>query len=104
MDPQLSLDKKPGMDSKPQYHVYKRRWYILLLFSTFSLHQCWVWSTFGPIAFAVQFAYDWSDGTVAMMLNWATILFVVCLIPVSFFLEKYGLRKMLLLVSVTKQS
>ena len=54
-----------SMDTKPEkYHVYKRRWYILLLHSTFSLLQCWIWITFGPITFATQFAYDWSDGTI----------------------------------------
>ncbi len=52
------------------HRVYRRRWYILLLFATLELHQCLVWNTFGPIAFAVKFAYRWSDATLAMLLNW----------------------------------
>ncbi len=50
--------------------MYARRWYILLVFATLELHQCLVWNTFGPIAFAVKFAYGWSDATLAMLLNW----------------------------------
>ena len=48
--------------------------------------------TFGPIAFAVQRAYDWSDGTIATLLNWGPIMYLIMLMPVSYIMEKYGLR------------
>ena len=35
----------------------------------------------------VQFAYDWSDGTVAMMANWGTIMFLLFVVPLSWFIE-----------------
>ena len=35
----------------------------------------------------VQFAYDWSDGTVAMMANWGTIMFLLFVAPLSWFIE-----------------
>ena len=56
---------------------------------------------FSPIAFAVQLAYDWSDGTVAMMLNWAPIMVMAFLVPVSYLFSRAGLRYMAILVRNT---
>lgn len=72
----------------------KLRWYILLVFSILCLHQCLIWNTFGPVAFAVQFAYGWSDATVAMMPNWGCITFLVCLIPCSWFVQAKGISSL----------
>eukprot|EP00095_Tigriopus_kingsejongensis_P006891 maker-scaffold125_size330479-snap-gene-2.12 protein:Tk06891 transcript:maker-scaffold125_size330479-snap-gene-2.12-mRNA-1 annotation:"hypothetical protein DAPPUDRAFT_102163" len=82
-----------------EFQVYKRRWYFLLIYSVFCLHQCLVWNTFGPIAFAVQFAYDWSDSTLAMMPNWGCIMFIIFLFPLTWLLEKKGVRPAFILVS-----
>ena len=30
--------------------VFKRRWYILLVFSLLAMFQCTVWNTWGPVA------------------------------------------------------
>ena len=34
--------------------VYRRRWYILALFSFLALYQCCVWNTWGPVVNSVQ--------------------------------------------------
>jgi hypothetical protein len=39
-----------------------------------------------------QFAYGWSDGTVAMMANWGTIMFLIFVIPLSWFIEVRTIR------------
>ena len=36
----------------------------------------------------MNYAYGWSDSTVAFMANWGTIMFVVSVIPLSLMLEK----------------
>ena len=82
-----------------EFKVYKRRWYILLLFSVFCLLQWLTWNTVGPIVYALQYAHNWTDGDVAMVLNWAPIMFIVCLIPMSYLPEKRGLRETLIFVS-----
>ena len=51
-----------------------------------------VWNTFGPIVNSVQYAYGWSDATVAMMANWGTITFVIIVFPLCWLLETAGLR------------
>ena len=35
----------------------------------------------------MQAAYGWSDGTVAMMANWGTIMFVIAALPLSWMIE-----------------
>ena len=36
----------------------------------------------------MNYAYGWSDSTVAFMANWGTIMFVVAVVPLSLMLEK----------------
>ena len=56
---QHGLPKKDSAESSgvPEMKMYKRRWYILILFSALACHQCTVWNTWGPIASSVQAAY-----------------------------------------------
>ena len=37
---------------------------------------------------AMNYAYGWSDSTVAFMANWGTIMFVISVVPLSLMLEK----------------
>ena len=98
---QHALPKQDSTDScgVPEMKAYKRRWYILIVFSALACHQCTIWNTWGPIASSVQVAYGWSDGTVAMMANWGTIMFVISVVPLSWFIEHKGLRPTCILVS-----
>ena len=79
------MEDEPG-----KYHVYKRRWYILCLFSLFAFLQCFIWNTFGPLTYAVEFAYKWGDETIAMMPNWGAIMFLVALAPLTWIVERKG--------------
>eukprot|EP00095_Tigriopus_kingsejongensis_P002575 maker-scaffold274_size229011-snap-gene-1.27 protein:Tk02575 transcript:maker-scaffold274_size229011-snap-gene-1.27-mRNA-1 annotation:"hypothetical protein DAPPUDRAFT_102163" len=91
-------DSVPAHVTEP-YRVYKKRWYILFLFSLLACFQCQVWNTWGPIEVPVRYAYEWADSTVAMMANWGTIMFVTTAIPLSYFLEVQGLRDTAILVT-----
>jgi len=94
------VPKQVSVESKdlPLLVVYTRRWYILGVFCLLACHQCIVWNTFGPIESGVQFAYDWSNSTTPMMLNWGTIMFCVSVVPLSKLVE-YDIRTTVLLVS-----
>ncbi len=102
MDP-ISLDEKPkrpkeedggedvGQQEKQhqqEIHVYRRRWYILFIFSVYCAYQGYIWNNFSPITYALQLAYDWSDGTIALLANWGPIAFVVCTLPFSYIFER----------------
>ncbi|CAH1773314.1 unnamed protein product [Owenia fusiformis] len=62
MDSQNSITD----DSTNTVILYKRRWYILILFSLVSTTQAAVWNTFGPIGNSVKFVFGWSDGILAL--------------------------------------
>ncbi len=82
-----------------QYQIYRRRWYIVVLFSCLSLQQNAVWNTFGPVDLSVRYAYGWSDAAVATLANWGPILFMICVIPASWGFERFGLRKATMLAT-----
>lgn len=68
--------------------MYRRRWYILLLFSLFSVFTCFIWNSLSPITYAIQLSYGWSDGTIALLINWSPIAIVLLFIPFSFAFER----------------
>eukprot|EP01121_Diplochlamys_sp_Union-15-3_P013813 TRINITY_DN4338_c0_g2_i1.p1 TRINITY_DN4338_c0_g2~~TRINITY_DN4338_c0_g2_i1.p1 ORF type:complete len:288 (-),score=33.69 TRINITY_DN4338_c0_g2_i1:70-933(-) len=81
---------------EPQYRVYKRRWYILALFSTFAFFQSLVWLTFSPIASTAIPFYGFGkhgDSLINLFLAWGCIIFCPVLIFTSWLLTKEnGLR------------
>jgi len=69
-------------------HVFKRRWYILLLFSLVALLQDTVWNTWGPIDHTAIFLYGWSHDLVALLANYGSILYIVAFFPVIYVLNR----------------
>jgi len=101
VDAHTSKQETVSVDSTedlPELRVYTRRWYILALFCGMACHQCIVWNTWGPIESGAQYAFDWSESTVAMFANWGTIMFLLAVVPLSKMVE-VDLRKTVLLVS-----
>ena len=45
-----------------QVRVYWQRWWILALFSLFTMEQCAIWNTFGPIAQSAEKVDEEHDG------------------------------------------
>jgi len=70
-----------------QTHVYKRRWYILLVFSLVAILQDTVWNTWGPIDHTAIFLYGWSPDLVALLANYGSILYIVAFIPAVYILN-----------------
>ncbi len=60
-----------------QVTVYRRRWYILILFSLVAATQGGIWNTWGPIAASSECVFGWSDATVALMTNWGPITYII---------------------------
>lgn len=78
--------------------TYRRRWYVLALFSVLCCLQDMVWNTYGPIQYGVLYAYPtWTNATLALIQNWANIMFVIFVAPVCWLQEKIGLRQTTLL-------
>ena len=92
-------DKESLIDEEETTIVYKRRWYILAVFSMLALFQCCVWNTWGPVVDVVKVVYPtWSDATVSLLANWCSIAFLVFMLPVLY-LQNYNLRYSIILTS-----
>lgn len=79
--------------------VYKRRWYILFIFSFLALFQCTVWNTWGPVVDIVDLVFpSWSEKTVSLFANWGSISFLVFMVPVLY-LQNINLRSSIVLSS-----
>ena len=57
--------------------VYKRRWYILMIFSLMSTTQGFVWSTWGPIATSAYDAFGWTDADIALLAIWGPVCYIL---------------------------
>ncbi|KAK7100800.1 solute carrier family 49 member 4 homolog isoform X2 [Littorina saxatilis] len=83
---------RTNVDFKDETHVYKRRWYILIVFSLLAATQGGVWNTFGPIASTTQDALDWSTATTALLQNWGPITYILSALFFSWMVDVKGLR------------
>jgi FLVCR family MFS transporter len=79
------------------FKVYRRRWYILALFSWFSAMQCLVWITWSPIANNAKKVFGWNDDTIALLVNWGPILFLPVSPLSAWIVDTKGLRAAVLL-------
>ncbi|CAF1300536.1 unnamed protein product [Adineta steineri] len=84
------------------YPVYRRRFYVLFIFSFLAFNQCLFWLTFSPISKSTQIYYHIDESTVNLLLNWGPIIFIPCL-PLAYVLlnKQHGLRKTVLLLAIT---
>ncbi|GAB1600812.1 solute carrier family 49 member 4 homolog isoform X1, partial [Argonauta hians] len=78
--------------NKQNLKVYKRRWYILSLFSLFAFTQSLHWNTWPPISQTANELFGWTIGDVALLSNWGPISYILCALPVSWLIETKGLR------------
>ena len=83
-----------------EYKLYKRRWYILLVFSTNVLNLTMISGMWGPMARSANIAFGWSDGSVAMLSSWGSTSTLFASIGAIWLVEKKGLRTLTLVGSV----
>ncbi|GFO22951.1 disrupted in renal carcinoma protein 2 homolog [Plakobranchus ocellatus] len=80
------------LNNEIQVKVYKRRWYILTMFSIFCFTQGAMWNTFGPISETCEEAFGWSDATIAWITNWGSVSFMVTAFQFFWMMQVKGLR------------
>uniref|UniRef100_A0A2C9K2I1 Major facilitator superfamily (MFS) profile domain-containing protein n=1 Tax=Biomphalaria glabrata TaxID=6526 RepID=A0A2C9K2I1_BIOGL len=87
-----STDQILPKKSETTLKVYKRRWYVLLMFSLYCFTQSAVWNTWGPISSSSKEAFSWSDATIAWLNNWGPGAYVVFGLFFPWLLQVKGLR------------
>ena len=71
--------------------LYKRRWYILFVFSMIAFVQGGIWNTWGPIAAASEEAFGWTDADIALYANWGPIAYLVATFPFAWLIDVKGM-------------
>ncbi|XP_041371759.1 solute carrier family 49 member 4-like isoform X4 [Gigantopelta aegis] len=85
-----TADQTSGNSSLQTIHVYGVRWYVLGLFSLFSLAQSLIWNCFGPISQSAKLVFDWTDGTIGMFPNAANIASIIFMVPIAYLMDVKG--------------
>ncbi|XP_077992079.1 solute carrier family 49 member A3-like [Glandiceps talaboti] len=79
-------------EDKPEFKVYKRRWFMLSVVCVLNIANAMVWLTFGPIANKAADYYKVSYSAI----NWLSMIFMIVSIPfglsASWLLDTLGLR------------
>lgn len=84
--------KSLGSVHQNKCKVYKRRWYILIVFSICASLNNLIWNTWGPIQGTSQVVFGWDNTTITLMADWGPISFVVAVVPMCWLMDMKGLR------------
>lgn len=80
--------------------LYKRRWAMLILFSTFSMSNSYQWIQYSIIDNIIAKFYGLETSDVAWMSMIYMLSYILLTIPATWLLEKRGLRVTLILASM----
>lgn len=73
------------------YKSYKRRFYIVLLFSLISFSQYCAWNTFGPIATTAKMVFGWTNTQVAILASMDPITYLCSMLFFSWMMDEKGI-------------
>ena len=91
-------DKRPLLGQ--QTKVYKRRWWVMIVFNFCSILQTMVWNTWGPVAESSELVFGWDDSTIALLTNIDNITYIMFAIPFTMFMDTKGLRMSMIICAV----
>ncbi|XP_046553132.1 solute carrier family 49 member 4 homolog [Haliotis rubra] len=94
IDIHTSASQEAGNVTQDDVNVklYKRRWYMLVVFSLMSGTQSFVWNTWSPISTSSEVAFGWNDGVISLMANWGPITYFIGMPIFAWMLDMKGLR------------
>lgn len=98
---QVQVFPEPGEQSRGEMEtrLYKRRWLIVLLFSSYSLCNSYQWIQYGIINNIFMRFYDVDSFTIDWMSMIYMLTYIPLIFPVTWLLEKKGLRVVALLAT-----
>jgi anaerobic selenocysteine-containing dehydrogenase len=73
-----------------QTMVYKRRWYVMVVFCLSAMSQGGSWGIFGPISAAAEDAFGWKDSDIALLTAWGPIAYLISTFPFAWLIESKG--------------
>ena len=90
-DPQLD-DGNPDLScpNARKCKVYKRRWYILFVFTLTSIVSNFMWNTWGPIQRPCRAVFGWRKNTVLLLSSFGAIGPILGFIPSTWLMDTKG--------------
>ena len=74
------------------FKVYPRRWYVLVVYSLLIFTLAVGIGSWGPMAATAHYAFGWERGHIALVQVWGPVMFMLSVLPISWFLNTRGLR------------
>ncbi|XP_046862071.1 solute carrier family 49 member 4-like isoform X2 [Xenia sp. Carnegie-2017] len=87
------------MATRKHVQVYKKRWYVLLIFCINGMMQFAIWNTFSPIETTARAVYKWDGWVIDLIAALGSITFCVSMLPFSWIMDVKGLRFTVLLAA-----
>ena len=87
-----AAEQSLGDEDEPavEFKSYKRRFYILLLFSLISFCQYCAWNTYGPIATTAKVVFGWSNTQIAFLASMDPITYLCTMHFFSWMMDEKG--------------
>lgn len=82
-----------------QCKVYKRRWYVLFVFSLTSIVSNWMWNTWSPIQRPCRIVFGWQRWTILLLSSLGAIGPILGAAPSTWLMDTKGLRLSVLVTS-----
>ena len=73
------------------FKVYKRRWYVLFVFTAQAFIFNMAWNTWGPIQEPSKVAFGWTDFDLLLLSSWAAIALIATSLPLTWLMDSKGL-------------
>ncbi|RMX51799.1 hypothetical protein pdam_00011630, partial [Pocillopora damicornis] len=92
-DRQTDIENKEiSSSNERKCKVYKRRWYVLFVFTVTSMVSNMMWNTWGPIQRSCRLVFGWEKWTVLLLSSLGAIGPIMGAFPSTWLMDTKGLR------------
>ena len=70
--------------------VYKKRWFILLVYCMNGFLQNIIWNTWGPIEATARAVYKWDSYVIDLQAAWGPITYCISMAPLAWIMDVKG--------------
>lgn len=74
----------------PILHVYRRRWWILLVYSLLAFMQGGLGNVWSVIAASAEAVFGWTDKEISLMQIWIYVSYLAAMFPFAWLIDKKG--------------
>ena len=89
----LTPNSAANVENTSGLRVYKRRWYILVMFVAMNITYNFYWNAFGPIQGPLKHIYGLEDWNILLLQSWAAVSLITASFPMGWIIETKGKTK-----------